>query len=160
MTLTYRSEYAQALPSEDLPKVWLLQEWLAGKLDAIAPRSGGGSLRLLPHCTERTNVPGAIKDWQTLFAHLGLRLEVLASGCCGMAGTYGHEAKNRATSEMIYGLSWAHHVAAAPDGGLLADGYSCRSQVKLVDGVRLRHPVQALLEHVTQQQAPGLVSPG
>jgi len=45
-------------------------------------------------------------------------------------------------------LSWARHVADAPAGTLLADGYSCRSQVKLVDGVRLRHPIQALLDHV------------
>ncbi len=147
MTLTYRSEYAQALGG-DLPKVHLLQEWLAARLDRIAPGQGGRTLRLLPHCTERTNAPGAVRDWQAVFAHLGLRLEVPAAGCCGMAGTYGHEARHRATSEAIYGLSWARHVAEAPGCTLLADGYSCRSQAKLVDGVRLRHPAQALLEHV------------
>jgi Fe-S oxidoreductase len=148
MTLTYRSEYAQALGATDLPQVHLLQEWLATQLHRIAPRQGSATLRLLPHCTERTNAPGAVRDWQALFAHLGLRLEVPAAGCCGMAGTYGHEARNRATSEAIYGLSWAHHVADAPGCTLLADGYSCRSQAKLVDGVNLRHPVQALLDHI------------
>ncbi|MCJ2133044.1 FAD-binding oxidoreductase [Methylobacterium sp. J-026] len=152
MTLTYRSDYAQALGG-DLPKVQLLQEWLATRLDRIPPRRGGGTLRLLPHCTERTNAPGAVRDWQALFAHLGLRLEVPAAGCCGMAGTYGHEAAHRATSEAIYGLSWARHVAEAPGGTLLADGYSCRSQAKLVDGVRLRHPIQALLDHLGAGEA-------
>ncbi|SDA16837.1 FAD/FMN-containing dehydrogenase [Methylobacterium sp. UNC378MF] len=147
MTLTYRSEYAQALGG-DLPKVHLLQEWLATQLDRIAPRQGGEMMRLLPHCTERTNAPGAVRDWQAVFAHLGLRLEVPAAGCCGMAGTYGHEARHRASSEAIYGLSWARHVAEAPGCTLLADGYSCRSQAKLIDGVRLRHPAQALLDHV------------
>ncbi len=82
-----------------------------------------------------------------MFTHLGLSLDVPASGCCGMAGTYGHEASHRATSETIYRQSWAHHVAASA-GDLLADGYSCRSQAKLVDGIRLRHPVRALLDHV------------
>ncbi|MBE7246821.1 MAG: hypothetical protein INR63_17905, partial [Actinomycetospora chiangmaiensis] len=154
MTLTYRSEYAQALGGDfDLPKVHLLQEWLATQLDRIAPRQGGGALRLLPHCTERTNAPAAVRDWQVLFAHLGLRLDVPAAGCCGMAGTYGHEARHRPTSEAIYGLSWARHVAEAPGCTLLADGYSCRSQAKLVDGVRLRHPAQALLEHVRNSGA-------
>ncbi|MGH1592101.1 D-2-hydroxyglutarate dehydrogenase YdiJ [Methylobacterium phyllosphaerae] len=148
MTLTYRSEYAQALGGGDLPKVHLLQEWLAAQLDRIPALHGGGTLRLLPHCTERTNAPGAVRDWQALFAHLGLRLEVPAAGCCGMAGTYGHEARHRATSEAIYGLSWARLVADAPGCTLLADGYSCRCQAKLVDGVRLRHPAQALLDHV------------
>jgi FAD/FMN-containing dehydrogenase/Fe-S oxidoreductase len=153
MTLTYRSEYAQALSGDDLPRVHLLQEWLATQLDRIAPRPVGATLRLLPHCTERTNAPGAVRDWQAVFTHLGLRLDVPAAGCCGMAGTYGHEARNRATSEAIYGLSWARHVADAPGGTLLADGYSCRSQAKLVDGVRLRHPVQALLDHIRTSAA-------
>ena len=57
-------------------------------------------------------------------------------------------------SEQIYGLSWAGHVAAAGTSGtLLADGYSCRSQAKLVDGVKLPHPVQALLATVRHPTA-------
>jgi Fe-S oxidoreductase len=66
-----------------------------------------------------------------------------------MAGTYGHEAEHRATSERIYALSWAGHVArAGRTGRLLATGYSCRSQVAGIDGVALRHPLQALLSHL------------
>ena len=34
MTMTYRSEYAQALPGRDLPRVHLVQEWLAGQWSA------------------------------------------------------------------------------------------------------------------------------
>src|SRR3954449_12243889 len=78
--------------------------------------------------------------------HQRRREPVVPSGCCGMAGTWGHEAEHRATSEHIYSLSWAAHVAAARTSGtLLADGYSCRSQAKLIDNVELSHPVQALL---------------
>ena len=66
-----------------------------------------------PHCTERTNAPAAVKDWQTLFAHLGLPLEIPAAGCCGMAGTYGHEREHRDMSERLYVLSWARHVNGA-----------------------------------------------
>ena len=71
---------------------------------------------------------------------------MLPSGCCGMAGTYGHEAEHRATSEQIYGMSWGTQVAKwAENGRLLATGYSCRSQVKIIDGQVLPHPAQALL---------------
>ena len=35
----------------------------------------------------------------------GVDLRVLPSGCCGMAGLYGHEKANRARSEKIYQLS-------------------------------------------------------
>ena len=39
----------------------------------------------------------------------------------------------------------AYVAAAGRSGTLLADGYSCRSQAKLIDNVKLSHPVQALL---------------
>jgi Fe-S oxidoreductase len=148
MTLTYRSEYPQALGAGRVPRVLLVQEWLAGQLARIAPRAGDARLTLLPHCTERTNAPAAVKDWQALCAHLGIRLDVPAAGCCGMAGTYGHETRHRATSEVIYRQSWARHVAGSPVGNLVADGYSCRCQAKIVDGCSLPHPVTALLAHL------------
>ena len=144
MTLTYRAEYAEALESQP-PRVQLVQEWLAARLD-VQPSVEGPEYLLLPHCTERTTAPAALKEWQAAFAKAGLKLTILPSGCCGMAGTWGHEAEHRATSEHIYSLSWAPHVAAAGTSGtLLADGYSCRSQAKLIDNVKLGHPVQALL---------------
>ncbi|MGF7212580.1 FAD/FMN-containing dehydrogenase/Fe-S oxidoreductase [Skermanella aerolata] len=149
MTLTYRAEYAGALNGIPLPRVLLVQEWLGEHLDAITAAGDDTNYLLLPHCTERTTAAPTLRDWQTIFASVGLKLTVLPSGCCGMAGTYGHEAEHRATSERIYALSWADHVArAGKTGRLLATGYSCRSQVALIDGVALRHPLQALLSHL------------
>ncbi|MEB0164926.1 hypothetical protein QN360_18695, partial [Glaciimonas sp. CA11.2] len=64
----------------------------------------------------------------------------------GMAGTYGHEAKKRSISETIYGQSWGPIVRAQKkDEVLLATGYSCRCQAKLIDGIEIQHPVTALL---------------
>ena len=106
MTLTYRSEYAGALDASRLPKVLLVQEWLAQHRDAL-PGGRRRAYRLLPHCTERTMALAAVRDWSTVFAAFGLRLTILPSGCCGMAGTWGHEAEHHATSKHIYSLSWA-----------------------------------------------------
>jgi Fe-S oxidoreductase len=146
MTLTYRAEYPSALGEVRVPRVRLVQEWLGQRLGTL-PRVGSGEeYGLLPHCTERTTALPAVRDWQSVFAAFGYTLKILPSGCCGMAGTYGHEAEHRAMSEHIYALSWARHVAdAGASGRLMADGYSCRSQVKIIDGIRLAHPVQALL---------------
>ncbi|KAA0121277.1 FAD-binding oxidoreductase [Methylobacterium sp. P1-11] len=156
MTLTYRSEYRQALPGWDLPRIHLVQEWLAGRMEAAPTPSETEPYWLLPHCTERATAQPALADWTEVFAALGLRLSVLPAGCCGMAGTYGHEAEHRAMSERIYGLSWAGHVAGkGRSGRLLADGYSCRSQVKLVDGLRLPHPVEILRDHLTASPLAG-----
>jgi FAD/FMN-containing dehydrogenase/Fe-S oxidoreductase len=154
MTLTYRAEYPGALDASEVPTVLLVQEWLARHRERLPAVGGGAAYQLLPHCTERTTALAAVRDWPAVFAAFGLQLAVLPSGCCGMAGTWGHEAEHRAMSERIYGLSWAGHVVAAGQSGtLLADGYSCRSQAKLVDGVRLPHPVQALLAAIRNPAA-------
>lgn len=63
-----------------------------------------------------------------------------------MAGTYGHESANYAHSRGIYALSWQQQLAQLPRGRCLATGYSCRSQVKRIQGEGIRHPLQALLE--------------
>jgi Fe-S oxidoreductase len=146
ITLSYRDEYPTALGADRVPRVQLLQEWLASRLEDIAVSpSQGHRFRLLPHCTEQSNAAASIGDWQRLFSHLGQELEIVAVGCCGMAGTYGHETGHVATSRKIYDLSWAAPVAAG-SADLLATGYSCRSQVKRFGGVGLKHPAQALLE--------------
>ncbi|UJH78629.1 FAD-binding oxidoreductase (plasmid) [Burkholderia cenocepacia] len=149
MTLTYRQEYLKVTGLADVPKVALPQEWL---LDALPQAGAGGatvSYRLLPHCTERTNAPDSGKQWAQVFARRGLRLQVQATGCCGMSGTYGHEARNLATSKTIYAQSWAAHVdGVQQEGEALATGYSCRSQVKRLSSKQVRHPLQALLDHV------------
>lgn len=159
VTLTYRTEYVEALGTAAVPRVLLLQEWLAQNLAGMSRRElpfplAAAPMRLLPHCTERALARHAPADWQTVFAHFGLRLEVPASGCCGMAGTYGHERHHREASERIYGLSWRqkvmHDQALAP----LATGYSCRSQAKRLNGVTLLHPAQALLASI-RRGAPG-----
>ena len=151
MTLVYRQEYAKTLDHGTVPQVALAQEWLASAMPLQSPAGPQKVFHFLPHCTERTNEPASIDLWQKVFAGWGLSLKVLPSGCCGMSGTYGHETRNVKTSQIIYSQSWQplveqHHG----DGTLLADGYSCRSQVKRQAGKELLHPLQALLGHLRE----------
>ncbi|MGO1535021.1 MAG: D-2-hydroxyglutarate dehydrogenase YdiJ [Halomonas sp.] len=149
MTLTYRQEYVKVLGNAVVPEVLMLQEWLATRINTLAPsqlKLTDPGFRLLSHCTEKTNAPGSPKAWQQVFAAFGLELELMASGCCGMSGTYGHETRNTATSKTIYAQSWQPQVEADDNTGkLLATGYSCRSQVKRYSAQTLPHPLQALL---------------
>ncbi|TFH84836.1 FAD-binding oxidoreductase [Billgrantia azerbaijanica] len=158
MTLTYRQEYVQALGADAVPKVLLLQEWLVAHSSTLASTLdrqlalGGQTLddpgfKLLAHCTEKTTAPGSPGAWQQVFAAFGLKLELVATGCCGMSGTYGHEARNRETSQTIYAQSWQPVVESEANAGrLLATGYSCRSQAKRLSDTALPHPLQGLLE--------------
>tara|TARA_R110002012_G_scaffold53185_4_gene136826 strand:+ start:858 stop:3971 length:3114 start_codon:yes stop_codon:yes gene_type:complete len=152
MTLTYRQEYVKALGDESVPDVLMLQEWLATRINTLVPSQlmlSAPSFKLLSHCTEKTNAPGSPKAWQQVFAAFGLELELMASGCCGMSGTYGHETRNTGTSHTIYAQSWQPLVESKENAGtLLATGYSCRSQVKRYSGQTLPHPLQALLTEV------------
>jgi Fe-S oxidoreductase len=149
MTLVYRQEYLKLAEAQDCPPVLLPQEWL---LQALPQRDGvsAGRYRLLAHCTEKTNVPASVGQWEQVFARFGLQLTPTASGCCGMSGTYGHESRNVATSKIIFEQSWGPLLESAeeePQGELLATGYSCRSQAARLKDRRLRHPVEALLAH-------------
>ncbi|UTD56586.1 D-2-hydroxyglutarate dehydrogenase YdiJ [Halomonas sp. MS1] len=158
MTLTYRQEYVKALGAEQVPNVLMLQEWLATRMNTLAPRPlnlTDPGFKLLSHCTEKTNAPGSPKAWQQVFAAFGLELELATTGCCGMSGTYGHEARNVATSKTIYAQSWQPQVEADENTGqLLATGYSCRSQVKRYSAQTLHHPLQALLALLTPVSHP------
>ena len=104
-----------------------------------------GSFRLMAHCTEKTNVPASTRQWEQVFARLGLKLVTEATGCCGMSGTYGHEARNQETSRTIFEQSWATKLDK--DGEPLATGYSCRSQVKRMTERKMRHPLEVVLQY-------------
>ncbi|WP_449556206.1 D-2-hydroxyglutarate dehydrogenase YdiJ [Huaxiibacter chinensis] len=148
LVLCYRDEYKQTLGDKrgDF-HVMLVHEWLPAALQhAEVKELSGESWYLFGHCTEVTALPASASQWAAIFARFGARLENVSVGCCGMAGTYGHEVKNHANSLGIYALSWQQAMQRLPRNRCLATGYSCRSQVKRVEGSGVRHPLQALLE--------------
>lgn len=148
LVLCYRDEYKQTLGDKRGEfHVMLVHEWLPTIVDAqTAQETSGESWYLFGHCTEVTALPGAPAQWATIFARFGAKLESVSVGCCGMAGTYGHEVVNHKNSLGIYELSWHQAMQRLPRNRCLATGYSCRSQVKRVEGSGVRHPLQALLE--------------
>lgn len=146
MVLCYRDEYQRALGKQRGQfNVLLFQEWLTPRLKGEAVAEIKATFYLLGHCTEKTAEPSAGNDWATIFNHFGGSLSEVAVGCCGMAGTYGHDAGKLAESKAIYSLSWEAAIAKRERSQCLATGYSCRSQVKRIEGETLKHPVQALL---------------
>lgn len=150
MTLTYRSEYLES--GLNPPNVFLIQEFLMSRQAelTLTTRLPVRRFSLLAHCTEATMAQTTLKDWQTLFALAGHRLDLEQVGCCGMAGTYGHETQHQQTSRVIYSQSWQPKVEARSDVTYLATGYSCRSQVKRLSAQSLQHPISALLDAVSE----------
>ncbi len=151
LTLSYRAEYKKYVGQES-PEVSLIQEYLVAQLDRLPKlRLKSGQRQLLGHCTEKTNAPNSSKEWQAIFQHFGGSLQLTDTGCCGMAGTYGHETRNLDNSKALWQLSWHEIVTNNSDNAqLLATGYSCRSQAKRLAGAKLYHPMQTLLHDLTE----------
>lgn len=146
MVLCYRDEYKHALGKRRGQfNVQLFQEWLKPRLKGLPKITSHDTFYLLGHCTEKTAEPTSSNDWAIIFKHFGCDLADVAVGCCGMAGTFGHDARKVDESKAIYSLSWESEIAKRGRAQCLATGYSCRSQVKRIEGQTLRHPVQVLL---------------
>lgn len=137
ITLAYRQEYAGA------PKVFTLDEFLAANLPLIPP-ARPGHFRLFTHCTEKTAMPESPARWKKILEQAGHRVEIITTGCCGMAGAYGHEAAHLSTSAALYDASWRRPVEAAGEVAVVT-GFSCRSQIKRQSGRNVLHPLAALL---------------
>jgi Fe-S oxidoreductase len=85
-----------------------------------------------------TRVLGLIPD---------LDVEVINSGCCGMAGAFGYKAKTLGVSKAMAEASLLPAVrAAASDTTVIADGTSCRHQVRDFGGRQPQHVATLLAE--------------
>jgi FAD/FMN-containing dehydrogenase/Fe-S oxidoreductase len=171
LVLVYRDEYTKTLGKargdfhvlavhewlETVPSdVWQAASQKAGVSEPSAQTSDQNSAQtsaqpfaLLSHCTEKTALPASEKQWQGLFAKVNQPVDIVAVGCCGMAGTYGHEADQKEKSLAIYGLSWEQAIKRYPADAVLATGYSCRSQVARIEQFKPKHPLQGLLACVS-----------
>ena len=149
LVMCYRDEYVSILKEDrgDF-KVELAHEWLQTQnfKQVSLTTNKTSPFKLLSHCTETTAMPNASKVWQTIFADLNLQLDTTSTGCCGMAGTYGHEKQNQENSRALYEMSWQPIVADNKPETILATGFSCRSQVKRYEKFKPKHPLQLIAE--------------
>ncbi|WP_445526749.1 FAD-linked oxidase C-terminal domain-containing protein [Streptomyces cyslabdanicus] len=96
------------------------------------------------HCHQHA-VLGDAAD-RRLRAAAGLTGE-LSGGCCGLAGNFGFEKGHFEVSAACAEEQLLPSVRRAPDGAVvLADGFSCRTQLDQLAGVRGRHLAEVLAE--------------
>jgi FAD/FMN-containing dehydrogenase/Fe-S oxidoreductase len=80
----------------------------------------------------------------------GLNAEAIASGCCGMAGSFGFEAAKYELSLAAAERVLLPTVRAAPAGVLiLANGFSCREQIEQGAGRSTMHTAELLARGLT-----------
>lgn len=96
------------------------------------------------HCHQHA-VLGDTAD-RRLRASAGLTGE-LSGGCCGLAGNFGFESGHYEVSAACAEDQLLPAVREAPEGAVvLADGFSCRTQLEQLAGVRGRHLAEVLAQ--------------
>jgi hypothetical protein len=87
----------------------------------------------------------------SLLERMGLDVQQPDTGCCGMAGSFGYEAGDRYQVSVAAGerVLLPAVRAAADDTLLIADGFSCRSQIAQLTDRRALHLAQVLRMAVT-----------
>jgi FAD/FMN-containing dehydrogenase/Fe-S oxidoreductase len=134
-----RDEFLALLPAEEAGALalnaLLFEEFLAREADG-----GKLALKLKPldatkallhgHCHQKAfGAMGAVE--RTLRLVPGLAVETVESSCCGMAGAFGYDAKHYGVSMKMAEAALLPRVRAAEPGALLvADGTSCRHQIR------------------------------
>ena len=133
-----RDEFLSLLPGADASalaqQALLFEEFIAREHDAGRLQL---KLKALPqtkallhgHCHQKAfAVMPAVR--KTLALVPGLTVELIESSCCGMAGSFGYEAKHYDVSMRMAELSLLPKVREAGEHTLIvADGTSCRHQI-------------------------------
>jgi FAD/FMN-containing dehydrogenase/Fe-S oxidoreductase len=109
-----------------------------------------------PHCHQQA-VLGTAAD-RRVMAATGIDGGGLLAGCCGLAGAFGAEAGHERITRSVAELALLPALrAAGPGTEILADGFSCRTQIEFLGGRRARHLAEVLADRLAQAQP---ASPG
>ncbi len=100
-----------------------------------------------PHCHQQA-VIGTAADTRLMTA-AGITPTQTLAGCCGLAGSFGAEAGHEKISRDVAELALMPALRATGAGTeILADGFSCRTQIEFLDGRRARHLAEVLAERL------------
>jgi FAD/FMN-containing dehydrogenase/Fe-S oxidoreductase len=95
------------------------------------------------HCHHKAT--GGIEPERKLLEAMGLEVEVVDSGCCGMAGSWGYEADHYDVSQACgERVLYPKVREAAPNTLVVADGFSCKTQIEQGVGRKALHVAQVL----------------
>lgn len=122
------------------------REIVAGNIKADDFTDVTKHIKLHGHCHQKALSP---LSWTQKLLSLpkNYTVEIIPSGCCGMAGSFGYEAEHYDVSMQIGEMVLFPSVrTAAEDTLIAAPGTSCRHQIADGTGRKAKHPVEILWE--------------
>ncbi|MBO4417347.1 MAG: FAD-binding protein [Bacteroidales bacterium] len=162
--LSFRDEYPDIVPAQmrDGAKAlasccllfdeFILREVAAERISMTAFKTVDAEIWLHGHCHQKSLV-GIEKCAELLRLIPGAKINVIPSGCCGMAGSFGYEKEHYATSmaigEMVLFPAVRKAVQEAKREVIIAaPGTSCRQQILDGTGVKAVHPIEILYRSI------------
>jgi Fe-S oxidoreductase len=154
--LTFRDEYPDLLRGDEktaalhiAARTYMIEEFLSKELDAgrIDPKlfkEQKQVIKLHGHCQQKAL--SSLVPVKKILTRLGSNeVHMIASGCCGMAGSFGYEKEHYGLSMQIGELVLFPTVRKQPQEVIIsAPGTSCRHQIKDGTGRKTLHPVEVL----------------
>jgi len=129
----FRDELPNLFPTDSRAQrlrkqTFVLSELLEHHAPRFRPPQLARKVLLHVHCHHKAL--RKMNDEEALLRKMGVDLQLLDSGCCGMAGSFGFDKKNYEVSLAIGERVLLPAVRqAAPDTIIVSDGFSCREQI-------------------------------
>ena len=130
----FKDELPKLLPDDEdaqrlCKQTFHFAEFCRRRSPAGSRRSFERKVVLHGHCHHKAT--GGIDPEQKLLERMGVEVEELDAGCCGMAGGWGFEAGHYDVSIACGERVLLPKVREAPaDTLIVADGFSCRTQIE------------------------------
>ncbi len=123
--------------------VFLLSEFLVKRAPGYEVPKMSAKILLHGHCHHKALMK--MNDEESLLRRMGVDLECPDAGCCGMAGPFGFERDKFAIAQAIGERVLLPAVrSAAPETIVVADGFSCREQIRQSTGRAAKHLADVL----------------
>ena len=130
----FRDELINFFPQDERAQRLAKQTIMLSEAIARSPRPwqppdlAGRRIVVHGHCHQKTQM--TMKDDMRLLSATGAAVELLDSGCCGMAGPFGFEKDKFEVSQTLAERVLMPAVrAAASDDIIVTNGFSCREQI-------------------------------
>ena len=119
-------------------QVFLLSEFLVQHAPEYDPPKLSAKILLHGHCHHKALMK--MNDEESLLRRMGVELDCPDAGCCGMAGPFGFERDKFAIAQAIGERVLLPAVrSATPETIVVADGFSCREQIRQSTGRTALH---------------------
>jgi Fe-S oxidoreductase len=93
-----------------------------------------------------------LKPTEEILSGMGVKAEVLDSGCCGMAGSFGYESGHYDVSMKVGEHALLPKVRSTPkDQLIIASGFSCREQIEQGSDRKTVHLAEVLAMALPQE---------